>query len=557
MTVPIYTDRSRYLEAQRCLRARWYGYEIGRDAAANRPGGITKAALSIPLSTGTYVHVGVTDLLDWVNSGLQSNEWPDATNRAVNNALSLYRDEATARGLDIDTPSELAETINEQSALIEALIRAWALNRLPALLAEYEVVEVEAEKVLPFEYAWGSNPGEGSAIHFQSRADALLRKRDDGSLVVYSLKTAATWDERKEREFLHDVQGLSEPAAIDDKLQTEHNERLSKLYMELVNKGRQFEPVCDFGYGLPNPTNIRSLADEVKLLADNLDAIKSERTFVSAVLMDFLIKGERRSEDDGTGTDTKKWFQASHLVRAWRKPAVSLATCPACASHDCSNIYDPITGAAWRCENCKHTGTGTEFAETTAFGYAWSYYWRCSTAHPMRKSKWYPNGQCDGQGKRHKLNDDWTNFNVWSDYPGGVAQWIADLAAHKIQPDAGDPFASVHIVPMPLYRQAPEMEDWKEQCAVAEARIAEDAERIRELEAPQNLRTELNRCFPMSRRACDYPVACQFTEICHGIHQGDGLMAVESGQFVWRTAHHEPEAEAFAGVAETPETEGV
>jgi len=335
------------------------------------------------------------------------------------------------------------------------------------------------------------------------------------------------------------VQGLSEPAGVEYEL-VQHREFCELNAIDAVKSAqRRFN-----GWSCANDLDAGIAA--LQSARDLVLAAQQMPLSVSAVLMDFLMKGERRSEDDGTGTDTKKWFQASHLVRAWRRPADPIVMCPACKTNTGDRVDDPISGVEYRCANCKHEGNSVEFSATPAWEYAWSYYWRCSAPHPMRKSKWYPTGMCDGQGKRHKLNDDWQSFNVWTDYPGGVAAWIADLAARKIQPDAGDPFQSVHIVPMPLYRQAQEMEDWKEQCASSEARIAEDAERIRQLEDPENVRRELNRCFPMSRRACDYPVACQFTEICHGIHAGDGLMAVESGQFVWRSAHHEPEAEQFA-----------
>jgi len=532
----IYTDRSRYLESQRCLRARWLGYELGRDESKGIAGGITKAALSIPLSTGTYVHVGVTDLL---LDAMIRPVTTDVIDSAALCAVNLYRTEATARGLDIDTPSDVQETIAEQSALIEALIRAWALNRLPALLSEYEVLEVEAEKVLPLTGSLESHNSyveSRSAIQFQSRADALLRTRTDGSLVVYSLKTAATWDDRKAREVLHDVQGLSEPAGVEYELGRNRDVLVHEIWEQSGHVA-----------GLLVLREFSDVDDQWEKLKSLRQQYQHAPVAVSSVLMDFLMKGERRSEDDGSGTDTKKWFQASHLVRAWRRLGAAIGTCPACNSgHAVVRIDDPISGAEWKCENCGHAGTAVEFNEVGTYEYAWSYYWRCSAPHPMRKSKWYPNGQCDGLGKRHKLGDDWQSFNVWTDYPGSVAQWIADLAARRVQPDAGDPFQSVHIVPMPLYRQAQEMDDWKEQIAASEARIAEDAERIRRLEDPENVRRELNRCFPMSRRACDYPVSCQFTEICHGIHAGDGLMAVESGQFVWRSAHHEPEAEQFA-----------
>src|SRR6185369_13430426 len=104
-------------------------------------------------------------------------------------------------------------------------LRMWAEHPdgLPWLLREYEVLEVEQWDVMPLVEGYdcshcggsGAYPvmpdgepqqcelcnatGKVGGIDLRSRADALLRKRSDGSLYVWSLKTANGWDKRQEK----------------------------------------------------------------------------------------------------------------------------------------------------------------------------------------------------------------------------------------------------------------------------------------------------------------------------------------------------------------------
>ena len=96
----------------------------------------------------------------------------------------------------------------EQKALVEAQVRAYARRRLRPLLDAYEVLEVEREG------EWELADG----LWFMSRPDALLRDRQTGDLYIQSFKTGASWDVRKGKDAEHDAQGLSEGVEIEKRL---------------------------------------------------------------------------------------------------------------------------------------------------------------------------------------------------------------------------------------------------------------------------------------------------------------------------------------------------
>lgn len=192
----IFTDRSRVLRYQQCPRARWYEYHHGGL-------GIVPRTLQIELDVGAAVHAGVARLL--AGDGVEA---------------------AVAASLDaVQTDSP------EQRALTEALVRVHALRLLPALIADYEVLEIEREDLMELAET------DGMRIVWMSRPDALLRSRSTGDLFVYSLKTASTFDRRRDDENRHDVQGMSEIAALERRL----GERIQGVLMHFLVKGRRDE----------------------------------------------------------------------------------------------------------------------------------------------------------------------------------------------------------------------------------------------------------------------------------------------------------------------------
>ncbi len=206
----IYTDRSRVLAYQTCPRSRWLRYHAGVQ-------GFSRVHLSLPLACGTYVHIGLQALLE---------------NKSVDEAVGLategFRAEASRRGFLGDEGEPVANdlagyVLAEQVALIEALVRVYASYHLPNLLKEYEILESEKEDTFTLT----------PSIKWMGRADGLLRKRDSGDLYIMSFKTAGKYDERTSLAGRHDVQGLSEALAIENRL----GERFFGIKMEYLVKG--------------------------------------------------------------------------------------------------------------------------------------------------------------------------------------------------------------------------------------------------------------------------------------------------------------------------------
>jgi hypothetical protein len=419
----IYTDRSRALRYQQCPRSRWWEYEYGGR-------GLRRARLNIPLTVGTWVHEGVGRLLNDARRGEAGN-----VQAAISQALDGYTGQVSSRGFDLEANEDVAFVVSEQAALIEALIRLWHLRS--TTLQQFTVLEVEREDQLPL-----ATRTFGKELVWQARADALLREKDGEDLYVFSLKTAARWDDRQQSSNEHDMQGLSEAAAIEARL------------------GRKI-----FG-----------------------------------VRMEYLLKGERR-KDDVTGA----YRQSNPLIRGYRRPAGA-----------------GVTEDSWE--------------------YAHSWYYNCSEPHQVRKSKWCPTGECPG-GRRHSLGGNWESFNVWDEM--GIADWIEMLNAGIIQPIAGDVLDRQLVSPLPYFRDQIQMDDWREQVRAQEERVSMAAKLCREeLDDP---RGSLNIYFPQHSRSCDYPVKCDYQELCFGADhiRRNPLM---SG-YDWREPHHAPELEQIREAA--------
>jgi len=237
--VTVYTDRSRILTYQRCPRRRYYEYH--QDGL-----GIVPKRTALPLAVGGAVHAGLADLLQ--------GEGEDCAVVSALEELAKHQEgleldlsEAVAQAAPVeDLEAQLHASLGmddigrlsrvdtaksdfdkylyaEQSALVEAMVRAYARRRLRPLLDQYEVLEVEREG------QWELSDG----IWFASRPDALLRDRELGYLYIQSFKTAAAWDIRKERDAERDMQGLSECVEAERRL----GERISGIRYEYLFKG--------------------------------------------------------------------------------------------------------------------------------------------------------------------------------------------------------------------------------------------------------------------------------------------------------------------------------
>lgn len=474
----VYSDRSRLLTYQHCPRERFLEYHLlGTGVRRNR--------IAIPLMTGIVVHTGRAHLLNQIVALGPDCVRPDLkvdVDAAVQAALDEYRAELKVRGLDVELGEDAQAVVDEQMALTEGLLRAYAKAGLPRLLEQYRVLEVEREDVWPAFTTAHVTEGPSelrlsvfAPVDFQSRADALLQERQTGDLYIDSLKTAAQYDHRKDEENRHDVQGLSEAAVVERRLR--HDWEAAK---QIENIGAaiatEIAPYCDW---------LRKLEAEPRIMG---------------IQMTFLVKGIRRQAYDGAPYQT-----SSPLLRGYYREGITEREFAWKAETPCpgpGHVLKQGKKGPILCEGKKFHKLGVD---------------------------WTPFDTYRGEGL---------------DIVGGVSGWVDMLASGTVQPDAGDPFDYIIQSPLPYFRQDRDMADWIEQAQSLEARVNAEVvelERIR-VEEPSRLRSALNVLVPQNRRSCDYPSKCQFQEICFG---DDSMLTnpLSSGLYQERIPHHTPELE--------------
>ena len=178
-------DRSRIVTGtQQCEWQRYLNYHFGPSGY-----GIARKAGSLPLTTGSAVHVGTQLLGQWAQQHRQATEIPlDVIRAAAKTARDEYEARARKSGLvGFADDARIDEIIGEQSALIGGLTWCAGLEFFPWLLKDYEVVEVETEEVYVIGCTCGLSDGVGTVeehearecagIGFMSKPDLLTRSR--------------------------------------------------------------------------------------------------------------------------------------------------------------------------------------------------------------------------------------------------------------------------------------------------------------------------------------------------------------------------------------------
>lgn len=157
--------------------------------------------------------------------------------------------------------------------------------------------------------------------------------------------------------------------------------------------------------------------------------------------------------------------------------------------------------------------------------YASSYYWRCSEPHKMaRKSKYYPTGECPGDGRRHERKGDWVSKLVAEEF--GVENWMNNFLTN-------DDLDEMWTLGVPIFRRNEHIESYMRQVATQETRVMNALERIRiakEWGTGAELKI-LDEEFPQNGTSAGcrtYNALCPAYEICFG-SQHIGERPLESG----------------------------
>lgn len=269
-----YSDRSRSVTYQECPRKFYFSYVQPTDGEV---GGIRPDRLDMNLVVGGAFHEGINHIL----TGSSVDE-------AVGRALEGYQHwggywpMVKSRGLILDPQEDASYVAWEQASMVEALIRGYAYAVLPRLRERFEIVEAERDEhavftLGDFNLIWGM------------RGDALLMDKDTLELYILSLKTKKEWygvkDEKVNR---YDMQGLSETATVDQRLQRWHKA------LEEAGNNPVHENIPDW------------FKDRYKTGASPV---------ISAVKMEYALKGRRSEYPKGSG----RWSYSNPLIRPWKK----------------------------------------------------------------------------------------------------------------------------------------------------------------------------------------------------------------------------------------------
>ena len=271
-----YASRSQVLSYQECPRRRYFEYEI--PTSNPELGGIRLSRLDMNLHTGACYHVGMEAL----NQGKSAEE-------AVGLALEEFWPKCKAQGLILETNEDASYVAYEQASMVEALIRAYAIAILPGNLARFDIVEVETEDVGLFQQ-------DGFDLHFGARLDGLLIEKSTQDIFIQNFKTTKEWGKKSDDSTRHDMQGLSETAVVDQRL-----ERWQQFLDE-----RFVDPMPVLGDGSP----VTGVPDWFYKRA-----LTGASPYVFGVKMEFALKGRRSESPRGSG----RYAYSNPLIRPWKK----------------------------------------------------------------------------------------------------------------------------------------------------------------------------------------------------------------------------------------------
>jgi len=545
MTTRVYVDRSRYESAQRCLRARFYGYH-------QNGMGIQSSRMPLPLAVGSSVHKGLASLLESAQHTYYLHGVGGVLNQLGQAELEIHEEAAIAVALadfaqyqhaldapdaeqasfaslgptqgsvpGLDSVSEMGFAIanerrnefdeylfREQSALVEALVRAYARRRLRPLLEQFEVLEVEREgewELSRFNvHPEGIKDDPFRILMFMSRPDALLRDRESNQLYLLSYKTTGAWDLRKARDAEHDMQGMSEGIEIERRL-AEWWERIHnrpRLELEGGAEGIDFTD-------LPERDREGCYGAMFRYLSA-LDAPPR----ILAVRYEYLLKGERwKDKELSARFGVEMRSQKSHLIRAYEAVSVPMRG---------SAGYN-IGDVAWSWDYIREDGkTGS---------LAWQNWKSRPVWEVVYSVKQWINALDDAA---ETMSGEDTTMGM----PPRLLGYKCDAQAVGLT--VQHPLDVVFVPPITCYRNSDDLRDMVDQMESQERRIAEGVAAVNSATDEGERRHLLNIHFPQTRRACEYPTTCSYSRVCYG---SDDVKRdpLASGLYKIRKANHPQE----------------
>jgi hypothetical protein len=551
----VWTDRSRVETFQRCARLRYLSYH--QDGL-----GLSPAKESLPLAVGKSVHKGLEMLLLHATALINGADPLYLEDTAVAAALADFAPHRRGIALDLAEESARASTMDlkdaglgaqlvataadlgmdpadpalasllerqrnaeaefddwlwqEQAALVEGMVRAYARRRLRPLLEEFEVLEVEREG--DWELASLPNPracydpncsmsrefgrphiheDEPTSLRFMSRPDALLRSRADNSLYLLSYKTAASWDVRKARDAEHDMQGLSEGVEVE--------KRLGEWWTQMRST---------------DPTTARKANNFPAAMQKYLASLAAPPRILG-IRYEYLLKGARYTDKDLSARfGLNVWAQRSHLIRAYHNDSMI-----APESRTTGSGFGNYAGAwCWSYDHLKDDGSTSKLYYKT----------------------WRPRAVWESMPIRRWIDMLDTATMAMGAYDSTVGMepremgWKSEAQAQGYTTQ--HPLDEVFPAPLTVYRSDDQLRDWIEQVEAQERRVAEAVAQVDAAAGDEGEKRHLlNVLFPFSRRACSYPTECIFAKsVCYA---GEDAQRdpMATGAYKQREPHHTPE----------------
>lgn len=533
MSDKMFTSRTAVLTYKTCAYKRLLQFHT-------EGSGLVPAMASLDLLNGTCVHRGIQHLLEHCRTEHPNEDFEEAcVDEAVEEAREIWKEVITNQGIALKSSAEydrLEWIIAEQECLWEGLIRAFAIRRLPVLLEEYEILEVEHEevsnrfsepiikvcdlctgtKLINKEQAekWFEEPFENlktlgftkeansficpkcegtgeirEGVIFLGKADGLFLRKSDNKLIILSIKTTSECADVTTRDILHDMQGVSEWFLVE--------ERLAKLFADY--KKLILEPHETF--------DLRMMEFEAKIgqgLADHFRDLlfnhSSDNPKVFAVQYEYLIKGKNSQEPYKSGIYKQKSFLCHPLKFDNSAPMIS-----------------------------------------------WGFQGAAVTINPdLFKWSW-------GAGKYKK---GWEKCDIWNEM--SIKQWINMLATGEVQPEEGHPFDKILRTPDLIVRSPVEIEEWLTSTRFQEENIAKylqilkDYDERIEQEIGIGSQTDLDfqiyskqqaiwQYFPKNTLSCHnyFGRDCSYVAHCHELEDLTAMR--DGGILVRRRSHHEAE----------------
>lgn len=289
----MFTSRSAILTYKTCHYKRFLQYHVLGT-------GLVPSLASLDLLNGSCVHRGLQHLLEHCRTEHPNGDFEEA---CIDAAVEAAREEVwkptlLGGGILLKNSAEYDRIdwiIAEQECLWEGLIRAFAIYKLPGILEEYEILEVEHEEI---------STKFSDKVIFLGKADGLFLGRagttNAGKLVILSIKTTSEYADVTTRDILHDMQGVSEWFLVE--------ERFSKAYpkfREMVEYGMDFLGLSLEDYSEEN--------QKFLLKYKWMNEFK-EQPKVFAVQYEYLVKGKNAQEPYKSGIFKQQSFLCHPLM---------------------------------------------------------------------------------------------------------------------------------------------------------------------------------------------------------------------------------------------------